>query len=266
MEEFAERLRALELDIERQKAYKACIDLMGKYQVYHHPITAPGKKNIFAFSMPDVCIDGVTRRIGKDAIMDLQKLLTTSPVNGVMWNHQIDTPIVEVAGDCQTARGLFSSIATEVNRDIIGDGKQHAFWSCGKYTVDFIKENGEWKIWHMRRWQLFKTDFYKSWTDDMDGHTTPWAGQKDVEKMVAGSKGGEALPKLFTEGYKPEKVMPCVPWFPEPYDTWHDGDEDWVYGPYKEFYLDPLPDEELYEYEEFDKCTLVHMRKEYMKF
>lgn len=37
-------------------------------------------------------------------------------------------------------------------------------WLWVRYGVDFIKEAGEWKIWHLQVFPFFKTPFDKRWT------------------------------------------------------------------------------------------------------
>lgn len=259
--ELAEKLEKIQLELERQDAFRACLGLMAKYQIYHHPFTAMGKRNIFAGSMPDVSLEtGAMRQIGIDSIMEGQKLFTTAPLNGEWWLHPVTTPMIEVAGDGKTARGLFFSLGPEANREI-KDGQARGYWSCGKYTVDFIKENGEWKIWHIRWWRMFKTGFDKSWTEPVVVKA-PWSGNKVADKVLGGSQVKRHLePSKFTKtDYNPDRPMACIPWFPEPYDTWHEGDEDWVYGPFKDFYLNPKPDEEIYDYVDAGTCVTMHIK------
>lgn len=47
-------------------------------------------------------------------------------------------------------------------------------WAWSKYGADFIKEDGEWKMWHMHLYPIFKSDYDKSWVYsppvDFDGN------------------------------------------------------------------------------------------------
>lgn len=240
-----ERLAALERLEERNKAYKDCLELIVKYQIHHHPMTAMGKADLFALTMPDVSMEVSQwgKYVGRDAIIAMQRIFSTAPLNGVMWNHHVDSPIIEIAGDGKTARGLFFSPGTEAHRELNTDGEVHAYWCFGKYTVDFIKENGVWKIWHLHWWRLVRNSFDRSWVEDAKTTLTkaPWAGQKNVENMVP--KG--LVPTEFFQYYMPDKVTPCIPWYPTPYETWDDGvGEDWVYGPWKEQFVHAKPYEE----------------------
>ena len=266
-EALEKRLEALEREVQRQKDVKDCFELMVKYQIYHHPMTALEKSKIFALTMPDVSMEVSKwgKYVGAEAIMFLQNIFTTAPLNGVMWNHNVDSPVIEIAKDGQTAKGLFFSPGAEAHREPAGDGKVHAYWCWGKYTVDFIKENGEWKIWHLHWWRSFRNDFYKSWVDDAETTLTkaPWEGQKSVESQLKNAPKLE--PTTFFQYYNPNKVTPCIPWFPKPYDTWKEGEEDWVYGPFKEFWLNQKPYDEVFTFENINDCPVYRLKDDMRK-
>lgn len=65
--------------------------------------------------------------------------------------HTQETPVIEVAGDGKTAKMLCYSIGLSVQGSIGEDGTEskRSMWMWEKYAVDFVKENGEWKIWHL---------------------------------------------------------------------------------------------------------------------
>ena len=65
---------------------------------------------------------------------------------GYLAFHPASTGLVELAGDGQTAKGLFYAIAQETQAN--EDGTAKALWMPEKLGFDFIKENGVWKIWH----------------------------------------------------------------------------------------------------------------------
>lgn len=54
---------------------------------------------------------------------------------------------MELAGDGKTAKGLWYAIAQETEAQPDGTGK--ALWMPEKIAVDFVKENDDWKIWHI---------------------------------------------------------------------------------------------------------------------
>jgi hypothetical protein len=65
--------------------------------------------------------------------------------------HTQETPVIEVAGDGKTAKGLWYSVGQSVRGTTTADGKTSVStgWMWEKYGCDFIKEDGKWKIWHL---------------------------------------------------------------------------------------------------------------------
>jgi len=64
--------------------------------------------------------------------------------------HTLTTPLIEIAGDGKTAKGVWYSPGISTNA-LVQNGKVETTggWFWEKYGVDFVKENGEWKIWHI---------------------------------------------------------------------------------------------------------------------
>jgi hypothetical protein len=62
--------------------------------------------------------------------------------------HTLTTPDIEVADDGQTAQGVWISIGLAGKTG--QDGKVQYNWFWEKFGVDFVKEDGEWKIWHFQ--------------------------------------------------------------------------------------------------------------------
>jgi hypothetical protein len=65
--------------------------------------------------------------------------------------HTQETPVIEVAGDGKTAKGIWYSIGLAVRGSVDENGNTSVGtgWMWEKYGVDFIKEDGGWKIWHL---------------------------------------------------------------------------------------------------------------------
>jgi len=73
---------------------------------------------------------------------------------GILHMHSMFSPVIEVAGDGQTAKGVWDSFGPSINGpDDIGA------WLWVKYAVDFVKEQGKWKIWHLQVFPVFNTKF-----------------------------------------------------------------------------------------------------------
>ena len=80
---------------------------------------------------------------------------------GTAMVHTISTPVIELAEDEKTAKGMFYSMGacTEIDRE---KGPK-AYWVWEKYAVDFVKEADGWKIWHMVIMTDFKTPVGQNW-------------------------------------------------------------------------------------------------------
>lgn len=66
---------------------------------------------------------------------------------GCMSIMPINTPLIEIAENGQTARGLWYCIGQVTMGSPNGDAAGK--WICQRIAVDFVKENDQWKIWHL---------------------------------------------------------------------------------------------------------------------
>jgi hypothetical protein len=99
---------------------------------------------------------------------------------GKLLFHYVTTPIIEVAGDGQTAKGLWIVNGLEsgltapehaskmpawlFEPNVQVDGKK--VWMHNvylKYGVDFIKQDGEWKIWHFHCFEVARAPYSMGW-------------------------------------------------------------------------------------------------------
>ena len=114
------------------------------------------------------------------------------------------TPLVEVALDGQTAKGLWYVMGETT--EVYSDGPKAA-WNFGRCAVDFVKEAGRWKIWHMWMCTDFETPVGGNWTRD----TIP--AREGVEVPAPTETG------VFYSSWTPDYVSLVNPPMPEPYDT-----------------------------------------------
>ncbi len=122
---------------------------------------------------------------------------------GALRMHTMFTPVIEIAGDGQTAEGVWDSFGPSV-----GNGNEEGGWFQAKYGVDFIKENGVWKIWHLQVYPIYTTDYNKSITE---------TARERREKKAAGTQNPPPGPP---PGARPGGPM----MFPRPASAWlYDG-------------------------------------------
>jgi len=128
---------------------------------------------------------------------------------GRMAVHVPLCPVIEVAGDGKTARGVwFSPGLLAMKND--KTGKLNGVWEWDKYGVDFIKQDGKWKIWHHHIYSLLHWDIDLGW---------------EASLKRPPLEGGGKMPTMDGDPYDnnpytPDTVQELLPRPPEPYETW----------------------------------------------
>jgi hypothetical protein len=105
------------------------------------------------------------------------------------------------------------------------DGKPEYMWFWEKFGVDFVREDGEWKIWHF---QIYTdTGFSENMGGAMGG--PPGAGPPPQgqgpsrgEGPSQGMQSDMNRTVQMYEIYSPTRVPQNIPRLPEPYETWED--------------------------------------------
>lgn len=147
---------------------------------------------------------------------------------GLLVEHTITTPVLEIAGNGKTAKGIWISPGHETF-PLPGEKLPKAHWSWGRYAVDFRKEGGKWKIWHLHVLTTFRTPFETNWAETAlkkpewlpkDGETTEEMGR--VDRGVS-----------YNEPYHPERAPKLQPVPPEPYKNW---EETWSATDFHDFH------------------------------
>jgi hypothetical protein len=172
----------------------------------------------------------------------------TAGIGGEFAMHTSTTPIIEVAADGKTAKGMWYSpglgLTPHVSGSSIAVGSIF-FWE--KYAGDFIKEDGKWKIWHLGMYYDFTPGFPESMTARLgkgappaDQAGAPGAGGPPPGANENKEKGEKMTPEEIAKGgmlqnpykypaWSPDRKNILVPKFPEPYYTFS---ETFSYAPY----------------------------------
>lgn len=196
---------------------------------------------------------------GKESIMNYYGVKATEETkSGGYVRHTITSGVVEIAEDRQTAKGIWytpggGGMAKE-------DGTLDFGWMWEKYGVDFIREDGQWKIWHMKVYTDWAMPLYESGggmggPPSGDAQGGQMSGPPPSDGQMAGPPPGDAVKEnagdtigtefsdqqgegafamgkpdyFYKEQYKgwARGVSPqLVPRPPEPYKTWS---ETWSY-------------------------------------
>ena len=131
---------------------------------------------------------------------------------GTMKIYPLYAPIIEVAADGNTAKGLWSCMGSHCDVDPVGPLARY-LW--GYYAVDFVNEDGSWKIWHMQ------------FVHDLDGVVGQnWGAPEPVYPEIPEFAPLKAFayppytePQMIRNPYSPVRVPDPAPRIPEPYDT-----------------------------------------------
>lgn len=143
---------------------------------------------------------------------------------GTSMMHTITTPLIVVADNGETAKGLFYSPGQVTQTPL---GEPRANWMWERYAVDFIKENGQWRIWHFNVFTDFAVPPGSDWTKPGEipqivlqpGEIPPW---EDPDAPTFD------VPVQTYESYSPTAVRGEKPRIPVPYRTFS---ETFSYGP-----------------------------------
>jgi hypothetical protein len=105
----------------------------------------------------------------------------------------LTTPVIEVAGDCETARAVWLCPGL--------DGMTPT-WT--KFGCDFKKQDGEWKIWHLHAYGL----------------TTGLEIKESFTPRIKAENGADKPPTTSWEYSGSSRYIPLEPEPPKPYATW----------------------------------------------
>ena len=241
-------------DGERALATWQIQNTMSRHEYYHAAIRNLEEIDTFwvsrngkfaasaTFSSPGWVMNGVEtvrRAYGQQSHSDAEKALAAvnkvdpsikvSPENygaGSEWvMHTSTTPVIEIAGDGKTAKGVWYSPGV----GLMGHTANGKIGVTGsffyeKYAGDFVKEDGVWKIWHLQ----MAYDFVPGLPQAMIEAITKELGDLGTSVSESGREAGErsdAMPPGFTKpvysypAYAPRRPGIIYPQLPVPYHT-----------------------------------------------
>lgn len=168
-----------------------------------------------------VYYDDVNRQMQAASLKRLSQLnpaIRNVPENRYIGNtvlHLLTTPIIEVALDGQSAKGMWYTPGAILTSE---DGKTpQGIWMWERYGVDFVKEDGQWRFLNIQ----VMTDF-----------GNPMGRPLQPQGAAMGSEGGAPAPAPGADGVKvpgpdiarplysefsPTRVPTITPRLPEPY-------------------------------------------------
>lgn len=219
---------------------RAVQNLMGKYSNYYLLLK---EKDIFAdfwSKEADVCLglndgyykgaeaikgyyDAYARMIGEKSKL-MQELfpeklggLSGEEIYGVGQIEYIPltSPLVEIAADGKTAKGIWMSQGCMM--DITKSGPV-GYWKLSCIAADLIKEDGQWKVWHLLMLDEINTRQGQSWV--RPNEEFPELEEFEVLKSLKLPEPNVAC--SIRKKYSADREHEELPRLPEAYDTFAD--------------------------------------------
>lgn len=126
----------------------------------------------------------------------------------------IGTPYIEIAGDGQTAQGIW--MAHSFMGSVDGTGELQTQGVLSRYAGEFVLEDGRWKIWHRRNYADVVFE------ERTAGMGPPATGDETPPKPMVETPKPAAITRIKTAGgsYTATSVPTGQPELPKPYNTW----------------------------------------------
>lgn len=134
---------------------------------------------------------------------------------GTMDYKPVDTPVIEIATDGQTAKGIWCLRGS--HNKILTSGPV-AYWEWGWFAADFILEEGAFKIWHLQYLQEVCRPTGHNWYDE----ETIYPELPEFAAAADFKFPEPTHPAVVRQRYDASRPFTPTPRVPEPYDTFAD--------------------------------------------
>jgi hypothetical protein len=216
---------SLEHEVGRLQDVLEIQNLMSKYEYLHTFNDHVAIGELFAKNRSDCFVSIGTRGhwVGKDAALRaFGTFIKMGPTRGLLCCNPITTPLIEVAGDRKTAKAMWVGTGLMAQRDEKGNPSVRIEWD--RYAVDFIKEDGRWKFWHLQIFRIFHMN-WREWAKNEDFRKVPEQVDLNIGKVMAYDDTNRPDgPSINMNPYSLETIQTRVPAPPEQYDTWDDAE------------------------------------------
>jgi len=202
--------KCIEERIQRLEDIREIENLMARYAYLHTACKHEETAELFAKKTPGVRVELMgtyegTEGVRRAMVKVHQSMNVGKP--GFLFVHTQTTPVIEVAGDGKTAKGVWMSPGLETRKNP-ETGEFVAYWLWGNYGVDFVEEDGTWRIWHVHVYPYMMTPYDKSWVE-------PWVAR--LQRLPDETKPDRPAPSSSLYSTTAEIRYDPVP--PEPYET-----------------------------------------------
>lgn len=217
-------MKAMEKELLRIEAYNAASDLMARFSHLYARYQTDGIMALFS-DRADTRVEmvwGVYN--GPESIrrcFSFRNPLFTDRMgkNGEMHLRPTASDVIEVAEDGQTAKGVWFVPGLYAQKSRAGDGTEGG-WYYAAFGVDFIFENGTWRIWHLHEYARFRSPYDVAWGDIPPFDPYRINGTTKEEYFALDDPAIPDAKPTTIWGYHPYVLYPIdQPTTPEAYDT-----------------------------------------------
>jgi hypothetical protein len=191
-------------------------NLMGRYEYFHAQRRKDKMVELYAKKAPGVrfYLGEIGYWEGADAPERAHTVLSGGNDEelhkGRIHLHPLTTPVIEVAGDGKTAKGVWITVGMGIMPDPKNKGQFINQWTTSTYGVDFIKEDGKWKFWRFHIYRLLSNNFNQPFSEyEADAK----AGLKIPSDLKPDGPAVDDYP------YRRSELVNFKPDPPEPFET-----------------------------------------------
>lgn len=124
----------------------------------------------------------------------------------------LTAPVIEVAEDGQTAKGLWFCLGC--NAEVTASGPE-ASWTWGYFAGDFVYEDEDWKIWHLQYLNDVDSLCGQSWGKPVK----PYPELPEFALLKDFAMPAYTVAETVRSLYTPDRPLMETPRIPEPYRT-----------------------------------------------
>ena len=212
-----ERKEKLLTNIRRLDSYHEIQNLMGRLTAALNFQRREEILSYFALEKDDVSLEYADEGVfeGKQAIEALlDDLLLHPDEKGYMLDMQLTTPMIEVADDVKSAKGLWWCPGIS---SVPANEETKALWCWGMTGADFLFDGKQWKVWHLHYFRLIRCDYKKGWVEDTSMINRLNTPLHPLSK-----------PSTYHNPYSPLSIQEGIPACPRPYASYEKSDKNWM--------------------------------------
>lgn len=243
--EFEQRLAALQLQADRTAARGSVENVFARYQYLH---TTFQDLRIIDELWVKRGTPGISAQYTNSGIYNTWDSVMAYHRNrpspfGKLLVHFNTSPVIEVAGDGRSAKGVWivagvesglsdPEMAKKAPASFFEPGevdgkKVWAHWIQVRYHLDFLKQDDEWRIWHFRCVELSRAPFSRNWISfaaELEANAATAKYHNDLAYFGDDGKPVfmppvDAPPKNLAYGYRTDHATKLEPPLPAPYRT-----------------------------------------------